>query len=112
MEEITQQLWEASEKKRVCRIQMRGEPLNRVVHPYGICQTSANKITLVCWQALGFTNSRGEPGYRNLILEDCESVEGPDNNTGCFGGDDTHLTAELILLVLFPLAHTLGVRLM
>lgn len=75
MEEITQQLWEASEKKRVCRIQMQGEPLSRVIHPYGICQTSANKIVLVCWQSLGFTNAKGQPGYRNLILSDCESVE-------------------------------------
>jgi hypothetical protein len=75
IEEITRQLWEASETKSVCRIQMKGEPLNRVVHPYGICQTSTNKITLVCWQALGFTNSRGKPGYRNLLLAECESVE-------------------------------------
>jgi hypothetical protein len=75
IEEITQQLWEASEKKRVCRIQMKGEPLNRVVHPYGIGQTSANKIVLVCWQSLGFTNAKGQPGYRNLVLADCENVE-------------------------------------
>lgn len=75
IEEITQQLWLASEKKRVCRIQMKGEPLNRVVHPYGICKTSANKIIIVCWQSLGFTNAKGRPGYRNLLLADCESVE-------------------------------------
>lgn len=75
IEEITEQLWLASEKKNVCRIQMRGEPLNRVVHPYGVCKTSGNKIVLVRWQALGFTNSRGEPGYRNLILTDLEDVE-------------------------------------
>lgn len=75
IEEITQQLWAASETKKVCRIKMRGEPLNRVVHPYGIGQTSANKIVLVCWQALGYTNAKGQPGYRNLILEDCEEVE-------------------------------------
>jgi hypothetical protein len=75
IEEITQQLWEAAEKKRVCRIQMKGEPLNRVVHPYGIGQTSANKIVLVCWQSLGFTNAKGQPGYRNLLLIECENVE-------------------------------------
>lgn len=75
VEEITQQLWAASEKKRICRIHLKGEPLDRVIHPYGICQTSANRIVLVCWQSLGFTNSRGEPGYRNLILEDFEAVE-------------------------------------
>lgn len=75
IEEITRQLWEASEKKRVCRIQIQGEPLSRVIHPYGICKTSANKIVLVCWQSLGFTNAKGQPGYRNLILTDFESVE-------------------------------------
>ncbi|HEU5290067.1 MAG TPA: hypothetical protein VFU05_05435 [Cyclobacteriaceae bacterium] len=75
IEEITQELWEASEKKRVCRIQMSGEPLNRVIHPYGVCKTSANKIVLVCWQSLGFTNTKGQPGYRNLLLTELESVE-------------------------------------
>jgi hypothetical protein len=30
--EITQQLWEAAEKKQVCLIQLKGEPLNRVMH--------------------------------------------------------------------------------
>ena len=74
-EEITQQLWAAADKKLVCRIQMHGEPLSRVIHPYGICQTSANKIVMVCWQSLGFTNAKGQPGYRNLLLADCESVE-------------------------------------
>ncbi len=75
IEQITQQLYEASQKKRMCRIQMRGEPLSRVIHPYGICKTSANKIMLVCWQSLGFTSAKGQPGYRNLTLADCESVE-------------------------------------
>jgi hypothetical protein len=75
LEEITEQLWEASEKKRVCRIQMSGEPLVRVIHPYGVCRTSTNQIMLVCWQALGFTNAKGQPGYRNLRLSDCEEVE-------------------------------------
>jgi hypothetical protein len=80
IEEITQQLWLASQNKQVCRIQMSGEPLNRVAHPYGVCKTSGNKIVLVCWQSLGFTNSRGEPGYRNLLLTDLEEVEVLDNH--------------------------------
>ena len=75
IEEITQQLYEASQKKQMCRIQMRGEPLSRVIHPYGICRTSTDKIMLVCWQSLGFTNAKGQPGYRNLSLMECESVE-------------------------------------
>lgn len=80
MEEITQLLYQASQQKRMCRIQMSGEPLSRVVHPYGICKTSGNKIMLVCWQSLGFTNATGKPGYRNLALANCESVEMMDDN--------------------------------
>jgi hypothetical protein len=75
MEEITQQLWMASEKKRKCRIKMTGEPLPRMIHPYGICQTSANRVVLVCWQEMGFTRAGGKAGYRNLPLNECEEVE-------------------------------------
>jgi hypothetical protein len=79
MEEITLVLYEASQQRRMCRIQMSGEPLSRVIHPYGICKTSGNKIMLVGWQSLGFTNTKGQPGYRNLALADCESVEMMDS---------------------------------
>ncbi len=75
IEAITQQLFDASQNRQVCRIQLRGEPLSRVIHPYGICQTSGDKIVLVCWQSLGFTGAKGQPGYRNLSLPDIESVE-------------------------------------
>ncbi len=75
LEEITKLLWEAAEKRRVCRIQLHGEPLTRTVHPYGVCRTSANKIVLVCWQAMGFTRPGGTEGFRNLVLEDVEQVE-------------------------------------
>lgn len=80
IEEITQQLYEASQRRQMCRIQMRGEPLSRVIHPYGICSTSTDKIMLVCWQSLGFTSAKGQPGYRNLSLMDCESVEIMDDH--------------------------------
>jgi hypothetical protein len=75
MEEITALFWESAEKRRCCRIQLHGEPIPRTVHPYGICRTSANKIVLVCWQALGFTKPGGKEGFRNLILEDVTEVE-------------------------------------
>ena len=80
LEEITQQLWEASEKKRVCRITLEGEPLPRVVHPYGICRTTANKIVLVCWQSAGLTKAGAGAGYRNLILDRCREVEMMDSH--------------------------------
>ena len=75
LEEITQQLWQASESRRTCRIKMRGEPLTRTVHPYGICRTPANHMVLVCRQVLGFTKAGGKEGYRNLLLNDIEEVE-------------------------------------
>ncbi len=75
MEEITQLLWQASESRKACRIQLEGEPLSRVVHPYGICRTSKNQIMLVCWQEMGFTSAKGKAGYRNLTLDDIEEVE-------------------------------------
>lgn len=80
MDEIAQALYHASQNKLMCRIQMSGEPLSRVIHPYGICKTSANKIMIVCWQSMGFTGATGKAGYRNLVLEDCESVEIMDTN--------------------------------
>lgn len=78
LEELTQQLFIASEKKRVCRISLRREPLPRLVHPYGIARTSRNQIVLVCWQAGGLTKAGGTEGYRNLILEkiiECEMTD-------------------------------------
>lgn len=75
MEEIIRQLWNASNKMRECRIILEGEPLPRVVQPYGVCQTSANKIVLVCIQTSGFTKGGGTEGYRNLILSRIKSVE-------------------------------------
>jgi hypothetical protein len=75
VEEIAQMLYQASEGRRACRITLEGEPLARVVHPYGICQTSANQIVLVCWQTLGFTKAGGKEGYRNLKLESITEVE-------------------------------------
>jgi predicted DNA-binding transcriptional regulator YafY len=64
LEEITQQLWEASESKKGCRISLDGEPLPRIVCPYG-----------VCWQTGGFTKAGGKEGYRNLQLDRIISIE-------------------------------------
>lgn len=75
LEEFTKLLWEAAERRQCCRIQLNGEPLTRVIHPYGICRTSQNKITLVCWQALGYTKPGATEGFRNLNLDSFEEVE-------------------------------------
>ena len=75
MEEIIQMLWHASEARMACRIVVQGEPLVRVIHPYGVYRTSHNRIMVACWQAMGFTKAGGKPGYRNLELQNIESVE-------------------------------------
>ncbi|MFZ6000637.1 MAG: WYL domain-containing protein [Bacteroidota bacterium] len=78
LEEITQQLYLASEKKRICRISLKGEPLPRLVQPYGVAKTSRNQIVLVCWQSGGLTKAGGTEGYRNLQLDRIVEVEFTD----------------------------------
>ena len=73
--EITEALWFASEKKYACRIVLHGEPLPRIVNPYGIAKTSKNQIVLVCWQSLGLTKAGQGEGYRNLQLNRIMEVE-------------------------------------
>jgi predicted DNA-binding transcriptional regulator YafY len=75
LEERTQQLWQAADQKKVCRLLMEGEPFPRIIHPYGVSQTQRNQITLVCWQTLGFTKAGGKEGYRNLALAKITSIE-------------------------------------
>lgn len=75
MDEITELLWQASEAKRVCRLQMQHEPLPRNVHPYGIYRTARNQIMLACWQERGFTKAGATAGYRNLKLDEIAEAE-------------------------------------
>lgn len=75
LEELTQQLWQASEKNRACRVRLASEPLTRTICPYGICTTTKNQIMLVCWQTAGFTKAGGKEGYRNLQLTRIEEFE-------------------------------------
>jgi predicted DNA-binding transcriptional regulator YafY len=75
LEELTQQLWKASEDKKACRISLSRELLPRTVCPYGVCTTSRNQIVLVCWQTGGFTKVGSKEGYRNLQLDRIESLE-------------------------------------
>lgn len=75
MREIIKKLWAASDEKKECRLVLNGEPLPRVVQPFGVCQTTANKIALVCRQVSGYTKGGGSEGYRNLLLEKISEVE-------------------------------------
>ena len=54
---------------------LEGDPVARVVHPYGICRTARQPIVLVCWQAFGFTKAGGRAGYRQLQLNRMATVE-------------------------------------
>lgn len=75
LDEIVVQLWDASNRNKVCRINLRGEPFPRIVSPYGVCKTSTNKIVLVCGQLAGYTKMGGGIGYRNLLLNRISEVE-------------------------------------
>src|SRR5690242_2924249 len=79
-DEITQLLWQASDKKHACRITLSGEPFPRIIDPYGIVRTSKNQIVLVCWQSLGMTKAGRGEGYRNLELDRILEVEMLDSH--------------------------------
>ncbi len=74
-ENITKQLFEAAQRQRICSLAFSHEPVCRIVHPYGVCQTGKNKIMIVCWQEDGFAGNSKIPGYRNLSLLRCTTVE-------------------------------------
>lgn len=74
-EAITKQLWEAAQRQKICSLKFSYEPIHRIVHPYGICQTGQNKIVIVCWQEGGYSGNPKLPGYRNLSLLECTTVE-------------------------------------
>ena len=75
IEEITHQLFVASQESKSCRISLQSEPLPRLINPYGVCQSSRNQIVLVCWQTAGFTKAGGKEGYRNLQLNRITEID-------------------------------------
>ena len=75
LDEITQLLWQASEKKCACRITLTMKPFPRVIEPYGIARTSRDQVVLVCWQSLGMTKAGRGEGYRNLQMDRIIEVE-------------------------------------
>ena len=91
LEGITALLWQAAEKRQACRITLAGEPLPRIVYPYGIAQTSRNHVVLVAWQAGGLTRSGATEGYRNLQLDriiEVEMMERPFDKRSDFNPKD------------------------
>jgi hypothetical protein len=80
MEAITQQLYEAVQRHKVCSVTLVNEPLPRIVHPYGVCQLGKKKIVIVCWQESGLSAGNKSSGYRNLSLLKCTHVELQDRH--------------------------------
>lgn len=74
-EEIMQTLREACEGKVVCRLRLKGEDDDRIIHPYGVCFSKKDKLLLVAVMAKGYAENKNQSGYRNFFFENCEHVE-------------------------------------
>lgn len=75
VEIVTKLLYEATRRRCICRLSLSHEPEPRIIHPYGLCQTSRDKIMIICWQEDGYAGTSRLPGYRNLSLLKCSTVE-------------------------------------
>lgn len=75
LQEFSQQVWHAAQGHQEIRLVLKGEPLPRIVQPYGIAQTSQGKVVLVCWQSKGYTRAGAREGYRNLLLTKISELE-------------------------------------
>jgi predicted DNA-binding transcriptional regulator YafY len=73
--EIMQTLREACEEKTVCRIHLKGELDDRIIHPYGVCFSKKDKLLIVAFLASGYSESKNHSGYRNFLFENCERIE-------------------------------------
>lgn len=68
---FAQQVWEASERRRICSIKLKNEPSPRIIHPHGICQSPTGTVVLVSFQVSGYSKGGKLPGYRNLPILEC-----------------------------------------
>lgn len=75
VEIVTKLLYEATRRRCICSLSLADEPEPRIVHPYGLCQTQRDKIMIICWQEDGYAGTSRLPGYRNLSLMRCSTVE-------------------------------------
>lgn len=73
--EIMERLRKACKERRVCRIQMEGEPEERLVNPHGVGRSTKGNLIIVCIRVKGFTQSANKENFRNLTFDKCESVE-------------------------------------
>ena len=75
---LTPIFFEATERRKVCRIRLKSETDWRVIYPFGICMNPRKKIMLVAWQESGYASKSPVPGYRNFNLMEIEEVETTD----------------------------------
>jgi hypothetical protein len=74
-EAIIDTLRKACTERKVCKVLMKDEPDHRLINPHGVCYSGKNKLILVSIQVRGYSESKNPSHYRNLLLDDCESVE-------------------------------------
>ncbi len=74
LETITKQLWEAATARSICSLKLTEEEGYRLVHPHGIFMSTQKKMAIVCWQKSGFSGKGVSSGFKNLLLEKCETV--------------------------------------
>jgi hypothetical protein len=74
LENITKQLWAAANSRSICSLKLEGENGYRMIHTHGIFMSRDKKLTIVCWQKSGFSDSGATEGYKNLALGRCENV--------------------------------------
>ena len=74
LEAITKQLWAASNSRNICSVKLEGETGHRLIYPHGIYMSKQKKLTIACWQKAGFTRKGLAEGFKNLLLENCETV--------------------------------------
>lgn len=74
-EAIIETLRKACAERKVCKVRKKGEPEDRVVNPHGVHHSKNKDLVLVCIQVSGYSKSKNRSLYRNLAIQDFESVE-------------------------------------
>ncbi|MBT1701351.1 hypothetical protein KK083_30945 [Fulvivirgaceae bacterium PWU4] len=74
-EAIIEILRRACTERKVCKLHKKGEPEDRIVNPHGVHHSKNKDLVLVCIQVSGYSKSKNRSLYRNLAIQDFESVE-------------------------------------
>jgi hypothetical protein len=74
LEATTKQLLAAVNSKNMCSIKLQGEDGYRLIFPHGVFMTKQKRLSIACWQKSGYSEKGVPSGYKNLLLEKCETV--------------------------------------